>query len=397
MPSLARFDDESAARCTVRDDEAMDVVLAAMVVLASAIAAVAMRRQARDQSYQGLPASELPPPGEQASVHFVDRATVPDVPRPTPPDELSPGLTGVVMDGRADPIEVAATLVALAAQGRLSITERPAPDDSPLGSDWLFSRIGPAPEPVAADADPADAEPAEPVQSSPEDALLAVLFADAGEVALSELSLDQRRDLNQVSDLLLLEAERRHWFRRLTHPVDTSLRLAGPMMLLLGAVAIVMLGQPWVGAGLMVAGVVFWALTQGLPNPPVTADGYALRIQARGFRRWLNRSDSDAQAEVSLSDQVGYLPYAMVLGAVEPWRAALAQAAGTSAPDGFGWLTPLATDGRLLAADGAIPGLVADLARHLVAARSVSAVATGANLIPQEQSPVGAPRRSPQR
>lgn len=394
MPSLMRIGDESAARCTVRDDEAMDVVLAAMVVLASAIAAVAVRRQARDQSYQGLPAGQLPPPGEQTAVHFVERTPVPDVPRPTPPDELSPGLTGVVMDGRADPIEVAATLVALAAQGRLSITERPAPDDSPLGSDWLFSRVGPAPEPVA---DAEDADAVEPVQSSPEDALLAVLFADAGEVALSELSLDQRRDLNQVSDLLLLEAERRHWFRRLTHPVDTSLRLAGPMMLLLGAVVIVMLGQPWIGAGLMVAGVLFWALTQGLPNPPVTADGYALRIQARGFRSWLNRTDPDAQAEVSLSDQVGYLPYAMVLGAVEPWRAALAQAAGTSAPDGFGWLTPLATDGRLLAADGAIPGLAADLAQHLVAARSVSDVATGANLIPQEPSPAGAPRRSPQR
>lgn len=356
-----------------------------MVVLASTIAAVLTRSQARDQSYQGIPAGELPAPGASTAVQFVDRIAVPERPRPIPPDDLSPALTGVVVDGRADPIEVAATLIDLAGRGRLTVTERPAGPDSELSSDWLFSRVGPGPEPT-------EDESVEHVPASADDALLEVLFSTGGEVALSELSLDQRRELNQVTDQLLREAERRRWFRRLTHSADTSLRLAGPVLLLLGAVAIVMLGLPWFGAGLMVSGVVFWVLTQGLPNPPVTADGYALRVQAIGFRNWLNRVEADLQAEVPVEDQVGYLPYAMVLDAVEPWRTGLAQAAGTSTPDGFGWLTPLATDGRLLAADGAIPRLIADLATQLVAPRSISSVATGANLIPQEPSPAASDR-----
>lgn len=353
----------------------MDVVLAAMVVLASAIAAVVVRRQARDQRYEGLAAGELPPPGTTVGTVYTDRTPADDQPRPMPPDELSPGLTGVVLDGRADPVEVAATLIDLAGKGRLTITERPAPAEGPLSADWLFGRVGPAPEPPADGAEPA------PVPTDPEDALIAVLFGQDSEVALSELSLEQRRGLNQVTDLLLLQAERRRWFRRLTHPADTSLRLAGPVVLLLGAVAIVMLNQPWLGGGLMLGGVVFWALTQGLPNPPVTADGHALRVQAQRFRAWLRSTDPASRAEVSMADQVSYLPYAMVLDAVEPWRAGLAQAAETSAPDGFGWLNPLAADRRLLTSDGAIPRLVADLGRQLVAARSVSDVAVGANLI----------------
>ena len=246
-----------------------------MVVLASTIAAMLTRSQARDQSYQGIPVGELPPPGASTAVQFVDRIAVPERPRPIPPDDLSPALTGVVVDGRADPIEVAATLIDLAGRGRLTITERPAGPDSELSSDWLFSRVGPGPEPT-------EDESVEHVPASADDALLEVLFAERGEVALSELSLDQRRELNQVTDQLLREAERRRWFRRLTHSADTSLRLAGPVLLLLGAVAIVMLGLPWFGAGLMVSGVIFWVLTQGLPNPPVTADG--LRAAGPGHR-----------------------------------------------------------------------------------------------------------------
>ena len=369
----------------VRDDEDMDVVLAAMVVLASAIAAVVVRRQTRDQRYRGLADGERPAPGAPATTEFVDRHPADELTRPVPPDVLSPGLTGVVLDGRANPIEVAATLIDLAEHGRVVITERPAPADSPLSADWQFTRVyGHEPAPVESSTDSAEADAASPdpaVPASPEDALLQVLFADANDVLLSELTLDRRRGLNQVTDLLLVEAERRQWFRRLTHPADTSLRLAGPVVLLLGAVAIVMLNQPWLGGGLMLGGVVLWALTQGLPNPPVTADGYALRAQARQFGNWLSRTDPATQAEVSVADQVRYLPYAMVLGQLEAWRSGLAQTAGTAAPDGFSWLVPLAADRRLLTADGAIPRLVADLAQQLVAARAVSDVAVGANLI----------------
>ena len=374
---LPRTDLRRAAQC---HDGVMDVVLAAMVVLASAIAGVLVRRLHRDESYVGITPGEFPPPGQTVERQRGGSPQPPAQARPLPPDELGPGLTGVVMDGRAARTEIVATLIDMAGQGRLTVTERPAPEGTDMGSDWLFTRTEEGEQPAR---DPMELP-------SPQDKLRELLFGDDHEVLLSELSLNKRRELNEVGDVLIAQAEQHNWFHRLTHPADAALRVAGPALLLLGAAAIVMAGQTWLGGGMIAAGVVFWVLTQGLPNPPVTADGFAMRVQALGFRDYLSSADGVGHSADAIADQVRYLPYALVFGLFYGWRERLAQAAGTSTPDGFGWLIPMATDGRLLAADGALPRLVADLTAYLLATRPIAEMPSGAsNAIPREPVPEG--------
>jgi|GEM_PF-3660518 Predicted membrane protein (DUF2207). len=376
----------------------MDVVLAAMVVLASAIAAVLVRRLHRDESFVGVEPGESPAADQAAERRRGGPASAPAQARTMPPTDLGPGLTGVVLDGRADPIEVVATLIDAAEQGRLTIAERPVPVGADFGSDWLFSRtdlpvVADASSEVGATAAEPEAESGEPaalVLPSPEDKLVEVLFGDAHEVLLSELPLRRRRELNEVADVLLAAAEQRSWFRRLSHPADAALRVTGPALLLLGAAAIVMLGRAWLGGGMMLAGVIFWVLTQGLPNPPTTAEGFALRVQALGFRAYLAQLEPIGRSAEAVAAQVRWLPYAMVFGGVDGWRERLLEAAGTSTPDGFGWLIPLATDGRLLAADGALPRLLADLSHQLVATRPIAEIPSGASsAVPREPAPEG--------
>ena len=351
-----------------------------MVVLASAIAAVSVRRLHRDESYVGITPGEFPPPGQTVERQRGGSPQAPAQARPLPPDDLGPGLTGVLMDARADRAEIVATLVDLAAQGRLTVTERPAPAGTDLGSDWLFTRPDESEQPAR---DPMELP-------SPEDKLIELLFGDEHEVLLSELDLNKRRELNEVGDVLIAQAEQRNWFHRLTHAADAALRVAGPALFLLGAAAIVMAGQAWFGGGLILAGVVFWVLTQGLPNPPLTADGYTMRVQALGFRDYLSSAEGVGRTADAVADQVRYLPYALVFGVFDGWRERLVQAAGTSTPDGFGWLIPLAADGRLLAADGALPRLVSDLTTHLLATRPIAQMPSGAsNAIPREPVPEG--------
>lgn len=359
-----------------------------MVVLASVIVAVLVRRLHRDESYPGLTPGELPAPGQAVESRRGGPATAPTQPRPTPPDGLGAGLTGVVVDGRADRVEVVATLIEAAGQGRLRITERAGADPSGP-SDWLLSRPAATSPSGIADEQADASDPAPLALPTPQDKLIEILFADADEVVLSELPLPRRRELNEVADVLIAEAEQRGWFRRLSHPADAALRVTGPALLLLGAAAIVMVGRPWLGAGMMLAGVAFWALTQGLPNPPVTADGWALRVQALGYRDYLG-AESGAVPQDRVSQRVAQLPYALVFGLTDLWRERTVQAAGTFTPDGIDWLTPLAPDGRLLADDGALPRLLAALDEHLLATRPIADIPSGASsAVPREPTAQG--------
>ena len=79
------------------------------------------RRRSRDEIFDGITPGELPGLG-----HAVRRVRVPRgewsgtvAVRFTPPDGVTPGLAGTVIDGKADPADLSATLVDLAV--RLSL------------------------------------------------------------------------------------------------------------------------------------------------------------------------------------------------------------------------------------------------------------------------------------
>ena len=83
--------------------------------------------------------------------------------------------------------------------------------------------------------------------------------------------------------------------------------------------------------------------TRGL-GQPLSAEGYAARVQTLGFRQYLATAEAEQlRFEVGVDVFGRYLPYAMVLGVVDHWRTVFANAlrADLAAGEelaGFGWL-----------------------------------------------------------
>lgn len=95
---------------------------------------------------------------------------------------------------------------------------------------------------------------------------------------------------------------------------------------------------------MLVGGLVVLFGTRRLPTP-VTAEGYAARVQALGFKQYLATAEAaQLKFEAGIERFGRYLPYAMVFGVVDHWRTVFADALqqelalGNGDFAGFGWL-----------------------------------------------------------
>jgi hypothetical protein len=181
--------------------------------------------------------------------------------------------------------------------------------------------------------------PSEPLSRS-ESELLAGVFSGGSVATLQEVR--RRGGLAGVLDAVAQEAAERKWF---LPPPPISLAAVGAGAAVLGVVALAAAGQSLapIGLGLLAGGAIAFLGGRGLPQP-VSAEGYAARVQALGFKQYLATAEAEQlRFEVGIEKFSRYLPYAMVFGVVDHWRHVFAdalQAESDAGGDfsGFGWL-----------------------------------------------------------
>lgn len=232
----------------------------------------------------------------------------------SPPRGLTPGLVGTVVDGVADPRDITATIVDLAARGWLKITAL-GPDGHPVSqtgaqkaTDWLLTR--------------AKQRPSDPLTHL-EALLLDGLFSN-GTLDSVQMSQLTRRGDNRIygaRDGLYNEVVRLGWYRKRPDRRSNALGCLGIVAGAVLGLALVSVGTPVTVISGLVAGIalaLLGRLTTG--RVPRTATGTAVRIQALGFKKYLATAEA---SQFSFEEAAGifsrYLPYAIVFGVADHW------------------------------------------------------------------------------
>ncbi len=316
------------------------VILGLLPLLVFVPIVIWFRRRRSDEIFTKVTPGEVPLPGmphdtariRSASGEYAGTVAV----RFSPPDGLTPGLCGTVLDGRADVVDVSSTLIDLAVRGYYTIVALPDGSDAadgatgsdtpaggpkkksekkPHAGDWELVRSDKAPGPELLDF---------------ERKLLTALFAAGPSVRLSQLKTDFGMTMRQAQVDLYREVVDRGWYAK--HPLDRNRRLGclGWPLALLGIVVAVAVAASasmrakygwWpmaVPAGLLLsAGLLLWG---GRGRTPRTAYGTAARIQTLGFKEYLTKAEADQIRFEEAADIFSrYLPYALIFGVADRW------------------------------------------------------------------------------
>jgi uncharacterized membrane protein YgcG len=238
-----------------------------------------------------------------------------------PPDGMRPGQLGTLIDERANPLDVTATIVDLAVRGFLRIEEIEKAHWFSKG-DWRLVRLK--------DGDGL---------LSYERRLFDALFASGDGVELSDLKNKFAAQLHKVQNDLYDDAVDRGWFAGRPDRVRALWLVAG-VAALAGGVGLTIVVAMHTHLGLVpipiaVGGVLLIAMSPWMPHRTVKGTGVLTRTL--GFKRFIDESERDrAQFAEKQHLFTEYLPYAVVFGATEQWAKAFAGLDGTL-PDQSSW------------------------------------------------------------
>ncbi len=293
----------------------------------------------RDRRYRGSPVDVLHgnPEGLEQAVPLLEGGEGPV--EFAPPEGLRPGQVGTLLDERANPLDVTATIVDLAVRGYLVIEE--IPKRGWFGKpDWrLRKRRGPD----------RDLLPYERV-------LFEALLGGRDEVRLSSLRTRFAERLREVQDALYEDAVARGWFPARPDRIRLRWTLLGVGATVLGGAVLLAAARfthlALAAVPLPLAGIALLASAGSMPRR--SARGTAMVRRIRGFRRVIETAEAH-QARWAEREHVfpRYLPFAIVFGLTEEWARAFA---GLAAPEQISsWYVssdPLTLDGFSHSIDG---------------------------------------------
>jgi uncharacterized membrane protein YgcG len=225
-----------------------------------------------------------------------------------PPDRIRPGQMGLLVDQRADTLDVTATIVDLAVRGYLKITE--IPKSGWFGkADWQIDRL----------------KNADDTLLEYERIVLTGLFSSGASRKLSDLKNKFYKDLSKAKKALYVDGVERKWFRRNPNTVRVVARTVGLGIIVLGVITTFALGLRW-GAGLLglpvVAGGLLFMLMSGA-MPRRTAAGREVMRRTLGFARYVRTAEKHQQDFAERANIfTAYLPYAVVFKCVDKWAQA---------------------------------------------------------------------------
>ncbi len=225
-----------------------------------------------------------------------------------PPDNLKPGQVGLIIDERADTLDVTATIIDLAVHGYLKITE--IPKSGWFGStDWEMEKLR------------SDTDALEPYERR----LFNDLFASGSTVKLSSLKDTFASKLRKVKEMLYTDAKRREWFDGNPETIKTIWFFIGIGAIVVGAAATfgaaLLLGRFLIGVPLVFAGILLMLLSRSMSRR--TPKGSETLRRVLGVKLYIETAETHRQ-EFNEQENIfaRYLPYAIVFECVDKWAKA---------------------------------------------------------------------------
>jgi uncharacterized protein (TIGR04222 family) len=225
-----------------------------------------------------------------------------------PPSDLRPGQMGTLIDERANPLDVTATIVDLAVRGHLVIQE--VPKEGWFGKpDWRLVRL----------------DESEDGLLEFERTLLAGLFRDGSEVMISDLRTAFVARLASVQEGLYADAMAKKWFRGRPDTVRTRWTAIAVVAVVVAIAAAVGLAAwttwGWLGVPVVIGAIGLLVLAGRMPAR--TAAGTAMLRRIRGFRHVIATAETHMSRWAEQENVFPrYLPYAIVFGLTEKWAKA---------------------------------------------------------------------------
>ncbi|MCC7362917.1 MAG: DUF2207 domain-containing protein [Dehalococcoidia bacterium] len=224
-----------------------------------------------------------------------------------PPDGLRPAQMGMILDEKADTLDVTATMVDLAVRGHLHITE--IPKKGWFGSkDWKLEKLQGEDQLL-------------PYESK----LLSSLFQSGDTVEISDLKDKFATRLGKVKEELVDDAMKRKWFSQ-KPGTSKGIWVGAAIALvaiggLVGFGAAVWIGRALLGAPFVVAGIILFFMSFSMARR--TATGSEALRRVLGFRLYVATAEKRMQ-EFNEQQNIfaRYLPYAMIFDVVDKWAKA---------------------------------------------------------------------------
>lgn len=228
-----------------------------------------------------------------------------------PPLALRPAEIGVIIDERADTLDVSATIVDLAARGWLTITERE--------KKWLFGKT----DYILVRTDKDD----EGLMFY-EQSLLSSLFRYKNEINLSELKNKFYKDLKKVKKALYQESTRKNLFTKNPETTRLKYKKYGIVAIIAGMALIFISRQNIIigaGLGLVAVGIVLVSVGD-VSMPQRTALGRETYRRARGYKLFVSGTEKYRQPFFENRNIfMDVLPYAIVFGVTKKLANAMAE------------------------------------------------------------------------
>jgi uncharacterized membrane protein len=224
----------------------------------------------------------------------------------TPPENLRPAEIGVLMDERADTLDVTASIIDLATRGYLKITEIP--------KKWVFGKV----DYLLTKTTPQKRVKPQPLLAY-EQLLLDKLFYKRSQVKTSSLKTTFYEDLASVKQALYDDVVAKKLFSFDPEKVRSKYRLIAIALVIFGiCLAIVdtknsFLFVGGLGAGLIVDGALFFLMYRYMPRK--TAYGRELYRRCKGYFLFIDKAEKYRQQyfeKENIFNEV--LPYAIVFG-----------------------------------------------------------------------------------
>jgi hypothetical protein len=226
---------------------------------------------------------------------------------------LRPAEIGVLMDERADTLDVSASIVDLAVRKHLTITETKSGGIFGLfkKTDYTFDRTS---------TDDSDL-------LGYERKLKNAIFEKGDSVSMSSLKNKFYKDLEAIKTSLYKQSVEGKFFPRNPSTTRAIYLVIGCVIAGVGVAILVGLGiaagGAIVGIPIILGGLLLAVMSGAMPRR--TAAGRSLFRRALGFRKFMTTAETErqkfAERENIFSD---YLPYAIVFGCVDRWAKAFA-------------------------------------------------------------------------
>ena len=224
----------------------------------------------------------------------------------TPPEKLRPAEIGVLMDERADTLDVVATIIDLATRGYLTITEVP--------KKWLFGKV----DYLLTKTMPEKKRRA-PELLAYEQMLLDKVFYKRRQIKISSLKKTFYADLREVKKALYQDVVVKGLFPVDPEKVRNNYLLAGIVLAALGiglfipALKSESVFSAEIGLGLVVVGGLFVLMFRFMPRK--TAYGRELYRRSKGYYLFIDRAEKYRQRYFEKENMFNdVLPYAIVFG-----------------------------------------------------------------------------------